>query len=417
MSAAELQAILNSPALPPPANVHPNFENPPNNNRLALGITIAALVVTTLAVLMRIHSWIYVMKHYTGRVEAFLVVAGYGSFLAYIILSFRVINTEIGFFVHQWDVLVKDTIPFSKTIYFGGLVYNSAILPVKAAILTEWMRIFSPRTRNGFWWTCQILLWFNVLYYTAATIVEARQCTPQAKVWDPTVQGGYCLDTKTVELTSSSINIVSDLVILLAPQHVIWRLQLSKAKKLGVALIFAVGVFGFISAIFRLVATHDYLVSKDATYAVSPVAFWAVAEMTSVFLVYGMPSIPSAMHAAKTKIGTYYIGLTKLSSRKPKEGTHPSTSAPWRGKATGPSSKYRNIDKDGFGLDTIDKFDGKGSQWDSSEFPRAHLPPMAVEVQHTVEVESHERQPVANGNMRRESSDEVLLRQHPWDKK
>lgn len=70
MSAAELEAILNSPALAPPGDVVPNFANPPNDNRLALGVTTTALIVTTLAVLMRVHSWIYVLKHWTGKVEA-----------------------------------------------------------------------------------------------------------------------------------------------------------------------------------------------------------------------------------------------------------------------------------------------------------------------------------------------------------
>ena len=70
MSAEEVQAILNMPALAPPDGVEPNFENPSNMNGLALGVFIAALVVTTIAVLMRIHSWIYVMKHYTGKIEA-----------------------------------------------------------------------------------------------------------------------------------------------------------------------------------------------------------------------------------------------------------------------------------------------------------------------------------------------------------
>lgn len=173
---------------------------------------------------------------------------------------------------------------------------------------------------------------------------------------------------------------------------------------------------GLVSAVARLVATHSYLVSDDGTYSVSPVAFWALAEMASVFLVYGMPAIPSAMHAAKTRIGTYYIGLTKQSTRKTTEGSqHSNTSAPWRGNGAGPSNKYRNIDKDSIGLDTVDKFDGKDSQWDSSEFPRAHLPPMAVEVQHTVEVQSHERQLGTSGST--ESGDEILLRQHPWDRK
>jgi len=126
-------------------------------------------------------------------------------------------------------------------VYIGGILYNSAIAPVKAAILIEWMRIFSPHSRNAFYWLCQVVLWLNVVYYTAATIVESMQCTPRELIWDPTVKG-WCLNTKAVEVISASVNVVSDIVILVAPQFVIWRLQLSKAKKIGVALIFAVGL-------------------------------------------------------------------------------------------------------------------------------------------------------------------------------
>ncbi|KAI0535409.1 hypothetical protein GGR58DRAFT_443285 [Xylaria digitata] len=415
MSSEELQVILNSPALAPPAGIEPNFENPPNRNSLGLGITITSLIVTTLVILTRLHSWIYVMKHCTSRIEAFLVIAGYGSFLGYVSLIFYVISTQVGFFVHQWDALVKDLIPFTKTTYLGALIYNSAILPVKVAILTEWMRIFSPRARNGFWWVCQILLWLNVMYYTAAIIVESLQCTPQNKVWDPTVQGGYCINFAAIELTTSSINVISDLVILLAPQHVIWRLQLSRTKKLGVALIFAVGLFGVIAAIFRLITTRDYFVSDDSTYVVSPVAFWALAELTSVFLVYGMPSIPAAMNAAKTRIKTCYVGLTNR-SYETRESSHASTSAPWRNMAKDLSSGYRNIDKNNLGLDTIDQFDRENSQLDSSRLALADLPSMAIEVQYTIEVETHGRQPSANGNASRKCGDEIL-KQQPWDGK
>jgi hypothetical protein len=129
-----------------------------------------------------------------------------------------------------------------QSVYIGGLLYNSAIAPVKVAILIEWARIFAPRTRNAFWWLCHTVLALNVVWYTIATIVEALQCTPPSKIWDPTVLEGSCLNTRTVEVVSSSINVVSDFVILIAPQPIIWRLQLPLRKKIGVAMIFAVGL-------------------------------------------------------------------------------------------------------------------------------------------------------------------------------
>jgi hypothetical protein len=169
----------------------------------------------------------------------------------------------MGFWVHQWDVLVRDTIDFSyvspkpqlvcilpftanalafEWVYIGGLLYNSAVAPIKVAIVMEWMRIFCPHVRNYFYWTCQVIMWLNIVYYTCAMIIEAAQCIPQEKIWDPTVLEGSCLDTKKAVLTTASVNVVSDLVIFLAPQRVIWSLQLTTRKKIGVAVVFSVGL-------------------------------------------------------------------------------------------------------------------------------------------------------------------------------
>jgi hypothetical protein len=127
-------------------------------------------------------------------------------------------------------------------VYISGLLYNAIVAPLKVVILMEWMRIFCSHARNAFYWTCQIVMWVNIVYYTCAVIVEALQCTPQSRVWDPLVQGAHCIDTDKVIITTCSVNLVSDLVILMAPQRVIWTLQLSTRKKIGVALIFSVGI-------------------------------------------------------------------------------------------------------------------------------------------------------------------------------
>lgn len=159
--------------------------------------------------------------------------------------------------MHEWDVSVEDTVGFSyvsipshhavlrlireiQWVYIAGLLYNSGIAPVKVAILLEWMRILSPRSRTAFFWLCQIALWLNVVYYIVAIVVESLQCTPRERIWDPTVKG-ICLDARALEVITS-INVVSDVIMLAAPQFVIWRLKLSTWNKVGLLLISAVGL-------------------------------------------------------------------------------------------------------------------------------------------------------------------------------
>lgn len=125
-------------------------------------------------------------------------------------------------------------------VYIAGLLYNSAIAPVKAAILMEWMRVFSPQSRNAFFWLCHVVLWLNVAYYVSSIIVESMQCTPRQLIWDPTVKG-TCLNTKAAEVISS-IDVASDIIMLVTPQFVIWRLKSSTRKIVGMTLVFAVGL-------------------------------------------------------------------------------------------------------------------------------------------------------------------------------
>ncbi|TGJ78862.1 hypothetical protein E0Z10_g9908 [Xylaria hypoxylon] len=429
MDGAERQAILAMPALDPPEGVEPNFANPSNLNELANGVAVAGLVITTITILIRLHSWIFILTSWKGRLEAALVISGFASYIGFAYGLLRIGNVELGWWVHQWDVTIGDTIGFSyasslfflivtranmvrQWVYTAGILYNSAIAPVKVAILIEWMRIFAPRTRNTFFWMCQIVLWLNVAWYTAATIVEAMQCTPRELVWDPTVKG-TCLPTKAVEVISSSINVVSDIVILVAPQFVIWRLQLSGGKKIGVALIFAVGLFGTISAIFRLVATQAYLRSKDATYTVGPVGFWAYSELTSVFLVYGLPAVPAAYSGASTRVTRYYTQRTqKSSASKSGQSSKVNNVAPWQEGRKGSNNKYRNLDKDSLPLSSIDT---KSGGWDSTVNDRdGSTPPPANGVVRTIEIRSDEVQTGISGGPDRDSGEDVLLRQHPW---
>lgn len=113
---------------------------------------------------------------------------------------------------------------------------------IKTAILLDWMRLFVVKgTRPAFWWTCQFIMWATILYYFSVIIVSALSCTPHEKIWNPTLQG-TCVNTKALFVTNAVLNLASDIVILLLPQRVIWRLKLSTKKKIGISVVFAVGV-------------------------------------------------------------------------------------------------------------------------------------------------------------------------------
>jgi hypothetical protein len=113
---------------------------------------------------------------------------------------------------------------------------------LKSAILLEWIRLFVPgKTRNAFFWTCHAITILNALYYTANIIVENVSCTPKAYWWDKSLTG-HCLNGTVLALTSATVNLAFDITILILPQRVIWTLNMSTSRRLGVSVVFAIGL-------------------------------------------------------------------------------------------------------------------------------------------------------------------------------
>jgi hypothetical protein len=125
-----------------------------------------------------------------------------------------------------------------------GLGKGLIIMLLKVAILLSWIRLFTPaRQRNAMFWISHVLIWSNILFYGIGTIVEIFQCTPREKIWNPVYKGGNCPINMTQHMIASLvINWVSDVVILILPQRVIWKLNISTAQKVGLSLLFAVGL-------------------------------------------------------------------------------------------------------------------------------------------------------------------------------
>lgn len=227
--------------------------------------------------------------------------------------------------------------------FVGISMYSFTIMLIKAAILLEWVRIFVPAgTRNSFYYTCHILLWINVLFYVAIIIAVNLACTPYEQNWNFLLDG-HCIRTDRANMASAIINFVFDLIIPILPQRGIWKLHMSRQKKLGVSLVFAIGLM-FVSLwasslnveymsinilipllfsacltagirvgiTIRAVTTTPY-----TTYSYSQLSLCCLAEMTCGFLVFCIPSAPRAFHTLKD---TKMISTLKSWTRSSVEG-------------------------------------------------------------------------------------------------
>ena len=103
------------------------------------------------------------------------------------------------------------------------------------------MRIFVPTKRGLVYQLIQILIWLNVSFYLANVLSIIFHCTPVQKAWIPSIHG-VCTNANLNLIVTGTINVLSDILILILPIWTIWHLRISVEKKLSVSSVFAAGI-------------------------------------------------------------------------------------------------------------------------------------------------------------------------------
>ncbi|KAJ0121783.1 hypothetical protein J7T55_008950 [Diaporthe amygdali] len=336
-----MDAILNGPAMAPPAGETSDFENPPNENGLAIGVLVTMIVISTFCVLVRLYARVYLLRKV--QVEE----------------NFAMVETP-GYFVHTWNVRVKDMLPTQYYILVFGVCYSFVLPFLKVAILTEWTRMFVPRgthMKNAFFWGCMTVCFVQIGAGVATIIALNLQCIPHAAIWDLTITDAQCFELYPLQVSSASIQLVSDIAIFLLPQRVIWTLKMTWQKRLGVSVVFGLGLLACVSAAFRLATTVAYGEAADAIYALGPLVFWATAEMTCGFFVCCMPCIPKILRdTGVLKNIKRAFGMNTTTTKGPSNNKSAQFSSNIsHGKSVTATSKaYYKLDEDGIPMDPVE---------------------------------------------------------------
>ncbi|KAI0428955.1 hypothetical protein F5Y09DRAFT_357311 [Xylaria sp. FL1042] len=306
----------NSPALDPPEGVESNFDNPPNGNTLVITVLSVSLALSSICLFIRgLAKGAYLKKF---QVEDVVIVPAYIFFVAFSVYIYQ-IAAETGFFVHAWDIRFGDLAEFYHKFFYVTNFYLATMIFLKSAILLEWIRLFVPgKTRNAFFWTCHTVAILNALYYTANIIVENVSCTPKAYWWDKSLTG-HCLNGTVLALTSATVNLAFDIIILILPQKVIWTLNLSPSRRLGVSFVFVIGLLAVVLAAVRLSAAVTYIKEADYTYNLAPQALLQTAEMAAGILVFTIPAMPKPLAYVMKRAGSSVEKL--VGSRRSNSGS------------------------------------------------------------------------------------------------
>jgi hypothetical protein len=89
----------------------------------------------------------------------------------------------------------------------------------------------------------RFIIWLNVVNLAnmvAVFFAIVFQCFPIEKTWEPFLEG-HCVDRRILFVASSSINILTDLLVLGLPLRIFIDLKIPKRTKIALMFVFLLG--------------------------------------------------------------------------------------------------------------------------------------------------------------------------------
>ncbi|KFH44100.1 hypothetical protein ACRE_051670 [Hapsidospora chrysogenum ATCC 11550] len=296
-AAAPMVPDLEGPAGPPPPGVIPQLDDPPNGNHIAVPITAVCTVLVFILYMIRFYA-----KWHTKmfNVADYLSAIAFPLFWVYVYYSFR-LSWSPAYMVHMYDMKLGSVTEFSYVCWIATLFYFVLIALIKVAILLEWTTIFATKSsKNIFAWACYatavVIACLSIILFS----MNMANCTPFERNWNPLLPNSFCrFEVPTFGLASAVTNLVFDVVPILLAQSAIWNLRLSWQKKVGVSVVFLIGVIGIAVGIVRLIYSIKFVSSNDTTFFFSIMGLCSMVETTCAILVLCAPFAPKAFSSVK----------------------------------------------------------------------------------------------------------------------
>ncbi|KAI1406401.1 hypothetical protein F4819DRAFT_156938 [Hypoxylon fuscum] len=199
------------------------------------------------------------------------------------------VDVHAGFGKHTADVIrehgVEALVRIGERDHIVGFLTPFAIAWSKTSFAVTLLHITKGKTKIVIW---AVIVSTNLLLIMAA-FSFFFQCTPVEKLWNPMVPGTCWPNLNSVlSMLVSAYSGFMDFVLALLPWSFIWKLNLVRKEKIGVAVAMSMGIIAGATAIVKCYYLSN-LYSVDFSYEGGNLAIWGAAEVSTTIMAASIP--------------------------------------------------------------------------------------------------------------------------------
>ncbi|KAL2857733.1 hypothetical protein BJY01DRAFT_201994 [Aspergillus pseudoustus] len=271
---------------------------PTSNDTKVFPLTnLVGIVVAILAVALRVMY--RAMDRRLGLDDIMIIIALlFAAAVSGIGLKLR----DYGLGKDMWTIPSDDIRQTLKLFFIEEELYCICVALVKISMLLLYLRLFpNGRIRSAVF----VALGLTAAWEVVSFFVLLFSCWPISYYWNQWdgEHKGRCISHNNFLLAHSTINIVLDVAVVCIPMPTLMRLQMPLEKRLGVCVMFAVGIVVTVISIFRLVETVGFNSTTNPTKDFVPVGIWSLLELDVAIMCACLPAIRAlVIHVYNTYI-------------------------------------------------------------------------------------------------------------------
>ncbi|KAJ6076167.1 hypothetical protein N7499_008148 [Penicillium canescens] len=271
-------------------------------------VPIVATGTATAFYLLRIYSRIKVLHGL--RAEDILMGAGlictYGVASCIVYSAFHV--TWIGGSI--WSLPAEERLDITLSNWILTKFWPPAQVFVKVSIVILLRRLLGAVT--WFRRAATGVIVFVVAWGITGLIGNIFQCWPVQYFWIKNIEGHCMAGQTTFFIIIGSLSTVENVVIVLLPLPVVWRLQMPLQEKIELTFLFTVGFIVCVFSVLRIIQLKNYH-TDDLTYGSALSLVFAILELNTAIICGSLIVMKPVFRSC---VETLRRGITKLSRRR-----------------------------------------------------------------------------------------------------
>ncbi|KAL2017777.1 hypothetical protein VTK56DRAFT_1695 [Thermocarpiscus australiensis] len=264
---------------------------------IAICVVLSALSIAIVSARLRI-------RHRNHGLAADDWVSILSMFFAVIYSILCIVQTKYGLGLPLKLRPSANLIPYTRTNYAGRPIYQMGISFFKVALLISYLRLFKGTTHTAYRRVVWIAMAAILAGHFGCSLTLILACSPVRKSWEPSVPG-TCLAPGPSFTAYAIVTIVSDVVVAIIPIPVLLQLKVSTGKKVGLIVIFLLGLFTTLCSVFRYLQI-DRIQYGDGNSTM--LILWGVIEFNVGNIVSSLPFLAPIFLRKAREYTTKYSG-------------------------------------------------------------------------------------------------------------